>query len=93
MEQVDAIIDGTWRETKVFDETDHLVLNYAEQMTEDANRVGDDLFAGLRARFDDQQPLALTMRIATCGFFNRVNDAPHLPVESIATELFETARA
>lgn len=93
LEQVDAVIDGSWRQAEVFDETDRLVLAYAEQMTEDANRVGDELFAGLRERFDDQQLLELTMRIATCGFFNRFNDALRLPVEPIATELFETARA
>ena len=93
LEQVDAVIDGNWRDTDLFDETDRVVLAYAEQMTEDANRVGDELFAALRERFDDQQLLELTMRIATCGFFNRFNDALRLPVEPIATELFETARA
>ena len=92
LEQVDAVIDGTWRETGLFDESDRLVLEYAEQMTADANRVGDALFAALRERFDHQQLLELTMRIATCGFFNRFNDALRLPVEPIATELFETAR-
>ena len=93
LEQVDAVIDGTWRDTDLFDETDRVVLAYSEQMTEDANRVGDELFGALRERFDDQQLLELTMRIATCGFFNRFNDALRLPVEPIATELFETARA
>jgi AhpD family alkylhydroperoxidase len=91
--QVDAIIDGTWRQTDLFDETDVLVLAYAEQVTDDANRVSDELFYSLRQQFDDQQLLELTMRIATCGFFNRFNDALRLPVEPIASELFETARA
>lgn len=93
LEQVDAVIDGSWRETDGFDETDALVLAYAEQMTEDANRVSDTLFDGLRQRFDERQLLELTMRIATCGFFNRFNDVLRLPVEPVATELFETARA
>lgn len=93
LEQVDTVIDGTWRDHDGFDATDRLVLAYAEQMTEDANRVSDELFSALHERFDDQQLLELTMRIATCGFFNRFNDVLRLPVEPIAAELFETARA
>lgn len=90
--QVDAVTEGIWRDQRDrFTATDLLVLEYAEQMTADANRVDDALFDQLRAVFTDQQVLELTMRIATCGFFNRFNDVLRLPVETVAAELYETA--
>ena len=92
LEQVDAVTAGDWRDRDgLFDATDRLVLAYAEQVTADANRVDDELFARLRARFTDQQVLELTMRIATCGFFNRFNDALRLEVEPVAEALYRTA--
>jgi uncharacterized peroxidase-related enzyme len=92
-EQVDAVTNGRWRETELFDTTDRAVLAYAEQVTVDANRVADDLVADLRTSFTDQQLLELTMRIATCGFFNRFNDALQLDIEPVAEALYRTARA
>jgi hypothetical protein len=47
------------------------VLAYAERMTEDANRVTDDLFVALRGRFEEQQLLELTMRIASLWLLQR----------------------
>ena len=92
LEQVDAVTAGDWRDRgELFDATDRLVLAYAEQVTADANRVDDELFAALRATFTDQQVLELTMRIATCGFFNRFNDALRLEVEPVAEALYRTA--
>jgi AhpD family alkylhydroperoxidase len=93
-EQVDAVVDGSWRtHRELFGATDLTVLEYAEQMTYDANRVSDELFARMQAAFSTEQLLELTMRIATCGFFNRFNDVLRLPVEPVAEELFRTARA
>ncbi|MGO1498134.1 carboxymuconolactone decarboxylase family protein [Agrococcus casei] len=91
IEHVNAVIDGTWREVDAFDELDRAVIAYAEQVTADANRVDDALFAQLRTHFDDKQVLELTMRITTCTFFNKFNDVLRLDVEPIAASLFETA--
>lgn len=89
---IDAVTAGDWREhDELFDSTDRLVLAYAEQVTLNANRVDDELFEALREIFDDQQVLELTMRIATCGFFNRFNDALQLDIEPIAEALYRTA--
>ncbi|MCH1883489.1 carboxymuconolactone decarboxylase family protein [Agrococcus sp. ARC_14] len=91
IEQVDAVSDGTWRELGTFDEIDRTVIAYSEQVTRDANRVDDELFAQLGAQFDHKQVLELTMRITTCTFFNKFNDVLRLDVEPIAASLFETA--
>ena len=93
LEQVDLVIAGAWRDSDRFDATDKAVLEYAEQVTADANRVSDELFAQLREAFDDKQVLELTMRISTCSFFNKFNDALRLEVEPVADALFKTATA
>lgn len=91
VEHVNAVLDGSWREVEAFDDADRDVLAYAEQVTLDANRVEDELFERLRARFDDAQVLELTMRITTCTFFNKFNDVLRLDVEPVAATLYETA--
>ncbi|MGO2659714.1 carboxymuconolactone decarboxylase family protein [Mycetocola reblochoni] len=91
LEQTTAVVEGDWRGRDDFDDTDRLVLEYAEQVTADANRVSDELFAGLRAAFTDSQVLELTMRLTTCTFFNKFNDVLRLEVEPIAASLFTTA--
>jgi uncharacterized peroxidase-related enzyme len=63
-----------------FDEVDRLVISYAIQVTNTPQRIRDGVFERLRAHFTEAQIVELTIRIALCGFYNRVNDA--LQIES-----------
>lgn len=56
-------------------ELDKLVVQYAIQVTQSAQRVPDALFTALREHFSEAQLTELTLRIALCGFFNRFNQA------------------
>lgn len=85
--QVHAFRTGGWRELPLGDD-ERLVIEYAEQVTRDANRVDDQLFARLRARFSEPQVVELTVRIALCGFFNRLNQALRIDVEPDAVAAF-----
>ena len=58
-----------------FDEIDRLVISYAIQVTNTPQRIRDGVFERLRVHFTEAQIVELTIRIALCGFYNRVNDA------------------
>ncbi|MFQ5785815.1 MAG: carboxymuconolactone decarboxylase family protein [Alphaproteobacteria bacterium] len=66
------------------DDLDRLVRDYAVQVTRDARRVPDAMFAALRRHFSEPQIVELTLRIALCGFFNRFNDALGIEIEDDA---------
>lgn len=72
-----------------FDALDHLVRDYAVQVSRDARRVSDALFEGLRAHFSEAQVVELTVRAALCAFFSRFNEALRIDVEEdvLALEL------
>ena len=57
------------------DDTDRLVVEYTIAVTQNAQRISEQLFRRLRARFSEAEVVELTLRIALCGFFNRFNDA------------------
>lgn len=86
-QQVHSFRTGGWRELPL-GETEKLVVEYAEQVTRDANRVSEPLFERLRARFTDPQLVELTLRIALCSFFNKLNQALRIDVEPEALEAF-----
>lgn len=86
-QQLEGFRTGRWRDL-AFDETERLVVEYAEQVTRDANAVTDDLFARLRGRFTDAEIVELTIRTALCGFFNRLNQALRIDVEPDALAAF-----
>ena len=77
-----------------FDEVDHLVRDYAVQVTNRWNAIGDAMFERLRRHFSEAQIVELTLRIALCGFFNRFNDALQIDMEEgvIADMLAHGAR-
>lgn len=89
-DKVQAVVEERWEESSLFDETERLVLRYAEQMSRDANRVEDELFKALKERFSQQQMVELAVRIAMCGFFNRFNTVLRLDLEPAAQELYQT---
>jgi len=64
-----------WRDSSVFNEEERLILTYAEHMTSTPANVPDDVFAGLRARFDDAQLVELSTAIAWENFRARFNRA------------------
>ena len=90
-EKVELVTSASWRDSDAFDETERLVLEYAEQLTQDPNRVTEALFDGLKERFTTQQVVELTVRIAMCGFFNRFNSVLWLDIEPLARRLFDDA--
>ena len=67
--------------SKLFDEREKVAMEYAESMTFSDRKVGEDLFARVRAHFSEAQIVELTWRIALCGAFNRFNDILQLEVE------------
>lgn len=73
LEALQAVIKGDARVSAhhpELDDTDQLVVRYAAQMTLDV-RVGDDVFNGLRTRFDETQMVELTSAIATYNMVAR----------------------
>lgn len=64
-----------------FDDVDMLVRDYAVQVTNNFNRMRDQVFTELRVHFSEAQIVELTLRIALCGFFNRFNDALQIDTE------------
>ncbi|TFH24308.1 MAG: carboxymuconolactone decarboxylase family protein [Myxococcales bacterium] len=62
-------------ESGAFDETEKLVLTYAECMTGTPVEVRDELFDRLRALFDNAQLVELTAAIAWENYRARFNHA------------------
>jgi uncharacterized peroxidase-related enzyme len=68
------------------DALDRLVRDYAVAVTEKPQRIRDAVFEELRRHFSEEQIVELTVRIALCGFFNRVNDALQIGIEEEVSE-------
>ena len=62
-----------WRESPRFSEMERAALEYAEAMTITGQRVGDALFARLRAFFDEGQIVELTAAVALENFRSKFN--------------------
>jgi len=77
-DSVDHILDKT---VPGFDDVDHLVRDYAVQVTETPQRVRDAMFTELRRHFSEEQIVELTLRTSLCGFFNRFNDVLQIEME------------
>jgi len=71
-----------------FSPLEKLVIAYAEQVTHDARRVPNALFVDLRQHFDEAQLVELTVRIGLANFFNRLNDALRIDIESGVEPMF-----
>jgi AhpD family alkylhydroperoxidase len=68
-----------YRESPCFDKTERLVLDLAVGMTLTPVQVDDELFAELRARFDDAELVELVNLIAVENLRSRFNAAFALP--------------
>ena len=68
------------------DEVDRLVRDYAVEVSERPQRIGDAMFEELGKHFSEAQIVELTLRTALCGFFNRFNDALQIGIEDGVVE-------
>jgi alkylhydroperoxidase family enzyme len=59
---------------------ERVALRYAEQVTSDARRVSDELWAELKQHFDDGEIIELTAATTLFNMFNRFNDALQVDV-------------
>jgi alkylhydroperoxidase family enzyme len=62
-----------WRESGRFSEMERAALEYAEVLTITGQRVSDELFARLRALFDEAQIVELTAVVALENFRSKFN--------------------
>ncbi len=73
-----------WHEAPHFDETDRLVLRYADALTRDVT-VSDELWADLAGRFSQRQIFELCFAVGLAALVNRVHATFHTDVDE-ATE-------
>jgi uncharacterized peroxidase-related enzyme len=71
-EQMNALLEF---ETGPFDEKEKAALAYAKQLTLDANRLDDALFARLRQHYDEGEVVEISAMAGVFNYFNRVNNA------------------
>ncbi len=62
-----------YEDSDAFDETEKLVMEYADGMSRSPIEVSDELFAQLRERFDEAQLVELTDIIALENYRARFN--------------------
>ena len=67
----------------LFDATERLALEYADAMTFTDQDVSDDLFARLRAVFDDDALVELTATIAWENSSSKYNRALRVPSQGL----------
>ena len=72
-EQLDGLVDFASRND--FTAAEKAALRLAEQMTLDANHIGDDQFESLREHFDEGEIVELMASIGLFNYFNRFNNA------------------
>ncbi len=58
-----------------FDEKEKAALRFGLQMTRDANRVSDEVFAELRRQFDEGEIVEIACVVGLFAYFNRFNEA------------------
>ena len=69
-EEIGSMADA--ENSPLFDATDRLVLRYAEVLTRE-NRVSDDLYAALAARFPREELVELCFAVGLAALINRVH--------------------
>jgi alkylhydroperoxidase family enzyme len=65
---------------RLFTPAERAALSFAERMTTDAHGVDEEVWAELRAHFDEGQIVELAAVIGLFNYFNRFNDALRVPV-------------
>ena len=72
---MDALLDF---ENGPFTDAEKAALAYSKQLTLDAHRIDDELFARLRRYYDEGEVVELSAMAGVFNYFNRVNDALHM---------------
>lgn len=58
-----------------FDEKEKAALAYAKQLTLDAHKIDDAMFARLQQHYDEGEIVEISAMAGLFNYFNRVNDA------------------
>jgi alkylhydroperoxidase family enzyme len=72
-----------WEDSPLFDETERLVLEYADSMTITGRDVSDELFGRLRQRFDDDTIVELSEIVAWENASSKFNRALRVPSQGL----------
>ena len=80
-EKLLALLD--WESSTLFDDTERLVLEYADSMTTTGRDVSDELFARLSAVFDDDAIVELTEIVAWENASSKFNRALRVPSQGL----------
>lgn len=75
---------GDYATSPLFSDTEKLVLEYADAMTQTPVEVGDMLFTKLRAKFADAQLVELTATLAWENYRARFDHAFGIEAEGFA---------
>jgi uncharacterized peroxidase-related enzyme len=78
-EQINALKTGN--SNKGFTDKEQTVIEYARQVTKDAEEMPEDLFKRLHSYFNDIQIVNLTLIIGLMNVFNRFNGALGVELE------------
>jgi AhpD family alkylhydroperoxidase len=79
---------ATWRDSRLFDAVERLVLEYAEAMTGTPAEVSDELFAALQDHFEERQIVELTMVVALENLYSRFNWALGIEGEGFSEGMY-----
>lgn len=72
------ILLDAWRESSFFTDRERAVLAWTEALTRvHVAGAPDDVYAALKAHFDDEEVLKITLLIGAINAFNRLNVAFH----------------
>jgi alkylhydroperoxidase family enzyme len=80
-EKLLAVLD--WESSPLFDDDERLALEYADAITITDREVGDELFARLRARWDDDALVEITEIIAWENASSKFNRALRIPSQHL----------
>jgi alkylhydroperoxidase family enzyme len=72
-----------WERSPLFDETERLVLAYADSMTITGREISDELFARLQARFEPDAIVELTEIVAWENASSKFNRALRIPSQGL----------
>jgi uncharacterized peroxidase-related enzyme len=79
IEQIEAISE--YKDSNLFTQEEKTVIQYAQQVTKDAENVSDELFLRLKGFYSDEQIVLLTLIIGLYQIFNKFNGALGVQLE------------
>lgn len=87
----EAKLEALWdyRTSPLYTEAERIALDFALAAGAVPNEVTDELFAGLRAHWSEEQVVEIVGVIALFGFMNRWNDTMATPLEAEPVEVGE----